>query len=283
MEKNPLADRLLEEYETMPPRLRAAARFVLEHPAEVAWMSMREQGRRAGVSHSTMIRLAAWLGLDSYDDLRAICAQMRRDPDGPRLRVAVATQQATAKEISMVTGVADSLTEQVKSLGSGISPKRLLAAANILAEARGLFCFGMHSGEMIARHFVHLASQVGKNTALISMVPESGTDIPHRPQDGDAMLVVSFAPHSPVTSKLARQMMDRGVAIVAVTDGKASTLQRIARENIIVPTKLHSCFPSATTALAATEFLAALTAEKMNANAGRTRGQREAELAILEG
>ncbi|WP_244421571.1 MurR/RpiR family transcriptional regulator [Allomesorhizobium alhagi] len=66
MEKGPLADLLLERFENMPPQLRVAARFVLDHPKDVALMSMREQARQAGVSQNTMMRLARWLGLEGY-------------------------------------------------------------------------------------------------------------------------------------------------------------------------------------------------------------------------
>ena len=81
MKKGPMTDMLVEELEAMPPQLKAAARFVLEQPTDVALMSMREQARRAGVSHTTMVRLAAWLGLDSYEELRAAYAEALRAPE----------------------------------------------------------------------------------------------------------------------------------------------------------------------------------------------------------
>lgn len=42
MKKGPLSDLLVERFETMPPQLQRAARFVLDHPQDVALMSMRE-------------------------------------------------------------------------------------------------------------------------------------------------------------------------------------------------------------------------------------------------
>lgn len=267
MGKNPLADLLLEEFDAMPPRLRTAARFVLEHPTEVAWMSMREQGRRAGVSHSTMIRLAAWLGLDSYDDLRAICAQAWRESGSIRYKSVDSRQPEIGKSNSAVAGVAHSLTAHMTSLGCAPSAEQLLAAAGVLAAARRLFCFGMHSSEMIARHFAEVISRLDKHATMIKLAPENGTDATPGAGAGDAMLVANFAPYSRATDKLARQMTRRGVAIVAITDSETSSLQRVARSGIVVPTNAHALFPSMTTAVAATEILAALTAQKMIAKA----------------
>ncbi|NKC52074.1 MurR/RpiR family transcriptional regulator [Ochrobactrum cytisi] len=66
------SERLTEQLDTMPKGLRTAARFVLSHPVDVALSSMRRQAKQVGVSHSTMVRPAEWMGLDGYDALRAI-------------------------------------------------------------------------------------------------------------------------------------------------------------------------------------------------------------------
>ena len=45
---------LLEEitagFDDLPPQLKEAARWVIDHPADVALLSMREQARRAGIA-----------------------------------------------------------------------------------------------------------------------------------------------------------------------------------------------------------------------------------------
>ncbi|TIV11494.1 MAG: MurR/RpiR family transcriptional regulator, partial [Mesorhizobium sp.] len=74
-----MAELLVERFENMPPQLRVAARFVLDHPKDVALMSMREQAHQAGVSHSTMMRLARWLGLEGYEDMRSLYARALRE------------------------------------------------------------------------------------------------------------------------------------------------------------------------------------------------------------
>ena len=65
-----LAERILNVFAGMPPRLQAAARFVLDQPQDVALLTMREQARRAGVPPATMTRLAQRLGLSGYEELR---------------------------------------------------------------------------------------------------------------------------------------------------------------------------------------------------------------------
>ena len=70
--------RLLEAYQAMPRQLRAAAQWVLDNPRDVALLTMREQARRAGVTPASMTRLAQRMGLDGYEDLRALHAESLR-------------------------------------------------------------------------------------------------------------------------------------------------------------------------------------------------------------
>src|SRR5215813_850275 len=57
-------------YETLSPRVRKAARYVQKHPAEVAIYPLRQIAAEAGVSATTLVRLAADLGFATYNEFR---------------------------------------------------------------------------------------------------------------------------------------------------------------------------------------------------------------------
>src|SRR5215470_15834162 len=78
MDAGPLTDRLVASFDAMPGQLRAAARYVLERPRDVALLSMREQARQAGVQPATMTRLAQRLGFDGYESIRGLYADAIR-------------------------------------------------------------------------------------------------------------------------------------------------------------------------------------------------------------
>ena len=74
-----LAGEIVRGFDAMPAQIRAAARYVLENPRDVALLSMREQARRAGVQPATMMRLARQLGFDGYEALRELHADTLRE------------------------------------------------------------------------------------------------------------------------------------------------------------------------------------------------------------
>ena len=284
MEKGPLAELLVERYEAMPPQLRVAARFVLDHPQDVALMSMREQANQAGVSHSTMMRLARWLGLDGYEDMRSLYAKAMRQPgslSGTSARL-LETRPAGDGNFSTVGIVADMLAAQIASLGEYGNATQFIAAANVLAGSRKLFGLGLRSEQAVAQHFAHTLSFLGREVRLLDASGAMGIDALRGAGEGDAALAVSLAPYSRATIEAARQAAERRVAVVAITDSSVSPLARMARESIIVTTGSQSYFRSMAPALAATEILAALIAAKSGANAEATAREVEEELAALD-
>ena len=279
MEQGRLAELLEAEFETMPPQLQTAARFVLDHPTEVALMSMRELGRRVGVSHTTMARLATWLGLDSYDELRTVYARAVRAQDRRLHDFGDTGRPAAGGGSSGFGRVANTLIAQVASLGDAVSAKQLSAMAGLLADSRRLFCFGPRSAQTVARHFALLMAQLGKPVAVLDPVTEADTI--HRAGMGDAVLAIDFAPHGQATSAFVQQLSRRGIAVAAITDSKTSPLARFARETIVVSTNSQSFFPTMAPALSVAEILAALTADETGANVDELRRREEQHVAAI--
>lgn len=281
MEKGPLAELLVERFENMPPQLRVAARFVLDHPKDVALMSMREQAHQAGVSHSTMMRLARWLGLDGYEDMRSLYARA--------LRETIAGEPARKGRrgdpgYSAAGVVADTLAAQISSLGEYGNAMQFVAAAGLLARSRNLFALGSRSAYPVASHFVHIMSFVAGGDSKVTLVGEmggQGLDALQHAGRGDVLLAVGMAPYERTTIDVARQAARQGVGVVAITDSSVSPLTRIARETIIVTSNSQSFFRSMAPAFAAVEILAALTAVQSETNAAERVKQSEEQLAAF--
>ncbi|MDX8496135.1 MurR/RpiR family transcriptional regulator [Mesorhizobium sp. VK22B] len=278
-----MAELLVERFENMPPQLRVAARFVLDHPKDVALMSMREQAHQAGVSHSTMMRLARWLGLDGYEDMRSLYARaLRETAAGGPARQGVEKEGASGFSTAGV--VADSIAAQISSLGEYGSAMQFVAAADLVARSSNLFGLGLRSACPVASHFVQVMSFLagnGRKVTLVGDMAGQGLDALRLAGDGDVLLAVGMAPYDRTTIEVARQAARQRVGVVAITDSSVSPLTRIAQETIIVTSSSQSFFRSMAPAFAAVEILAALTATRSEANAAERVRQSEEQLAAF--
>src|SRR6185436_19298111 len=62
--------RIRNGFDALTPELQRAAQWVVDHPGETGFLSMRQQAKSAGVSAPTMVRLARALGFSDYASLR---------------------------------------------------------------------------------------------------------------------------------------------------------------------------------------------------------------------
>src|ERR1700740_764952 len=147
MAGGPLAQPIVDAFDTLPPRLQLAARYILDRPDDVALLSMREQARHAGVPPATMTRLAKRLGLEGYDEVRALYAGAVRDGTlgfAGKAGLQVETQKLRGDR-ALGAARAVSLTPQPARLAETPPPARLADAAGRLYQARRIYCLGLRS------------------------------------------------------------------------------------------------------------------------------------------
>src|SRR5687767_13438623 len=109
-----LHERITSEYEALPKRLQTVARWVLEHPKDVALLSTREQARRVGVPPATMTRFAQRLGFPGHDAIRQAHAEhVRRQDfagDFSRKAEAMAARRRARGEAGLAQEVIDAMS-----------------------------------------------------------------------------------------------------------------------------------------------------------------------------
>ncbi|MEA9391903.1 MurR/RpiR family transcriptional regulator [Acerihabitans sp. TG2] len=263
MEQLELCQAIKAQYESLPKQVRQAASFVLDHPQEVAMMSMREQARLAGVPPSTMTRLAKRLGLSGYDALRAAfvnTVRARGSEYGSRVPALMAMKMKVG-EISLLTALADTTTSHIQAMCQGDNLASIVRAAHTLANARDIYCLGLRSSFPVAFHFSHIASYFKNNVHLVEGAGESGImSLMSSMGQKDALLVCSLSPYSRRSVALTRYLSQQKVKIVAITDNASSPVGRLAGETILVKKKTTAFFDTLTPAFLVSELLVALLA-----------------------
>jgi DNA-binding MurR/RpiR family transcriptional regulator len=259
----PLHADLVAAFDRIPRQLQAAARWALDHPQDVALLTVREQAKRAGVVPATMTRLAQRLGFDGYDAVRELYAEnLRRRASSvfsPKAEALVARRKLTG-EASLAHDLVDTLVHQLAGLAGPAALGRLAAAVEVLAKARQVFVLGQRSCYPVAFHFAYVFGLAGGAVRLLDGPGGTGSDALRAGRKGDALVAISVRPYTRTTVEITRYAVRRGLAVVAITDSAVSPLARAASAAIIVPTESPSFFHTMTPAFAIVEALAALLA-----------------------
>ena len=262
MEHGPLAGQIVEAYDGMSAQLQAAARYVLDHPRDVALLSMREQARQAGVQPATMTRLAKNLGLDGYDAIREAYASALRAGDiGFAGKAgAQALTQKLKGDHALAGEVLASMSRQIAGLMEEAPLDRIVTAANRLASARRVYCLGLRSSHPAAWHFHYILSLIGEKSIILDGIGGTGSDMIGRATEQDVLFVVSVLPYTRATIEIAEYAHSRGIPVVAITDSEVAPLAKLSEAAVIIPTDSPSFFHTMAPAFAVAEVLATLVA-----------------------
>jgi DNA-binding MurR/RpiR family transcriptional regulator len=283
MDASPLTERIVAAYETMSAQLQTAARYVLDHPRDVALLSMREQARQAGVQPATMTRFAKHLGLSGYEEVREIHAEAVRGGDlgfASKAGVQVISQKLKGEK-ALAAEMLRSLGHQIERLASEDGLDRLTAAAELLASARRIYCLGLRSSHSVAWHLHYVLSLMSERSINLDGIAGTGADPLRNATERDVLLVASVFPYTRLTIELAEYASERGIPVVAITDSEVAPLAQIAQRVVFVPTDSPSFFHAMSPAFAVAEVLSALVAGRAGEDALAALSHADQHMSVL--
>lgn len=266
MDARHLASRITAGFAQLPPQLQAAARFVLDHPEDVALLSMREQARRAGVPPVTMTRLARQLGFADYAAFRDLHARALRRPAPAAGFSARAGQmqrrQRAGGDAALTTEIGRTMARHLAAFGAGDGADTLQAAARLIGGSRRVYFLGLRSCYAVAFQAAYVYGLFRENGLLLDGPGDTGVDALRHSGKGDVLLAISVAPYTTAAVERVTYAAGRGVDIVAITDSAASPVAVPAAAAVLVPTETPSFFHTVTPAFVAAETLIALVAAR---------------------
>ncbi|MEL4374660.1 MurR/RpiR family transcriptional regulator [Brucella cytisi] len=240
---------LRSQLNEMTPQVQTAARFILERPQDVMLLSMRELASAAGVSHSTIMRLSEWLGLDGYAALRQIFISSFREG------AVVATTDSSTPEKSGEEGKAPALiASSIKDLAADKAQSQLAEATGQLMKARKIVVVGSAQETPVIGHARQLFQALGSRVQTPDQFQAADAT-----EEGVCLLVISLRPHGPKPKDAVRLARRLGVPSLAITDSPNALVAKMADISVIFrPASIALNIPSLTPAIAAIEAITSI-------------------------
>lgn len=280
-DNEPLRQLLLDHLEAMSPRLRQAAQHLIDHPQDIALLSMRRLAQDAGVPPATMTRLAQFVGEDGFEALRnAQIAAMRSSETG---LVAHATPIDGPENgaNTLITKQLASVADLAAHLANGTTISAIKNAAVLLSKARRLHVLGGRSCHSIAWQFRYVMGLLGRDVVLLDGPAGTGADALLQADKDDALLVISVSPYTSHSRQIAQYAARAGLTVIALTDSPASPLIRHARHSIICPVGRAGFFHSLVPLMAVADMLSTLIAADAPEEALAALSRADTQFAAL--
>lgn len=247
------ADRLTWVYAKLSPQLKKCAAYILEHPSEVATLSMRQVAANADVPWSTLTRLAHAAGFGAYSELRDVYRASINNASAARPHRAGQLQTAIGEsDIGYTLNIFQRVTLlNISTLFDDIDTDALDRAARALTAARSVLVAGTQESHSLANYFHCVAAMGFRNWHLVTRHNGEYTHLFESVTGADVFVGISFEPWAAETIRVARHARERGARVIGITDRRTSPLASCSHDILLVPIQSPSFFQSyvATTAL----------------------------------
>jgi len=273
---SPLSE-LCSALPSLPSRLQQVGRFVAANDYDATTRSMRELASVAGADPASFTRLAKAIGYSGWDELRAALTEARRpEQSSPFSGRAKGRRAGPNPEMSLIS---DKLEAEAAGLAR-ISPGAVAGAAKALHGARRIWIAGFRSCRSVAELLNYQLRLFRPDS--VQLVGGSG------PEDldlgafrnGDAVVVIGFAPYSTASVLSARAAHTSGATLIAIADKVAAPMAEGADHLLQFEAAASpGFFPSLTGAIAIAQSLAAATFMLGGVGAKRRLEETEARLA----
>ncbi|MBS2962155.1 MurR/RpiR family transcriptional regulator [Actinocrinis puniceicyclus] len=196
----------------LSPAQRRIGQFLIDHLAEVVFMSSVDLAERVGVSQPSVTRFAAALGFSGYPALRdalkgIVLGSVGESPEEVRrneFQAAIAAEQANLAALQRLAAV----------------PDRLIETGRLLADSTPLAVLGLRLSQPVAHYFAYSAQRVHPDVRLVGSAGTAADDALLQARQAGARWLVAF-----VLPRYAREALTAiqharalGLKILLVTD-----------------------------------------------------------------
>ncbi|MFC0386120.1 MurR/RpiR family transcriptional regulator [Muricoccus vinaceus] len=221
-----LLDELQRRHAGLSPRLRQAARHILDHPNQAALSTVTELSTAAGVQPSALIRLAQAIGFSGFSEMQKVLqsALAAASPSyGERVhQLRAAGAETGAMGLLRQAGALNQLSLQ--NLLDTVDPAALDRAIALLVKAPLVHVVGQRRSHPVAGYIAYGLTRSGKVARLMAGAAGMLRDEAETMRPGDALVVISLHPYSADAVETAAWAASHGVSVVALSDGPLSPL-----------------------------------------------------------
>lgn len=253
-----LLKRMSDDFEALPPQLRQAAKYVIDHPTDVAMNSMRAMAARAEVAPSTMLRLVRWLDFDTYEEFRHLFQEGVRGRGGFPERAQ--TLQRLAEEGRggrLAAAMGSAALANIDLAFSDIDVADVEASARLLANAQSTYVIGVRSAFSLAHYFQYVARMVLARPPLLCGGTGVALDELAGVSKRDVVVAMGFHPYAQETVEATRFAVEQGASLISITDQRSSPLAQKATHVLLASSETPQFFPSMVAASAIIELILA--------------------------
>ncbi|MBM3636642.1 MAG: MurR/RpiR family transcriptional regulator [Alphaproteobacteria bacterium] len=221
-----LKDRLANEGEALPRRLKQVTAALLKNPDDIALSTAAQLAEKMDVQPSTLVRFAQVLGFRGFSELQLLFRnRTRKSTVDHRARLKTLTQKGTAKLFDEFAEATIASFEQARHT---LDPEKIDAAVQSIADADTIYLIASGRTFPAATYAAYSFAALGIKAVLVDQIGGMGKTQLATASSADAVFAISFSPYASETLHLIDVARMGQTPIIAITDHVMSPLVPVA-------------------------------------------------------
>lgn len=235
--------RINEHYSKMSKGQKAISAFIYDHYDQAVFMTAAKLGETVGVSESTVVRYAMFIGYNGYPEFQRDLEDWVQNKINSVQKIGAKYGKSTQSEI--LASVLEADIEKLQDTIHSLDPVAFETAVDIILEAKNVYVMGVRSCEPLADFLHFYLNMIRGNVILLKTTSVSETfEQMIRIDEQDAMIGISFPRYSMRTLKAMEFANDRNAKVIAVTDSVHSPMNLYSSCNLFARSDMVSIVDS---------------------------------------
>ena len=235
--------RINEHYGKMSKGQKAISAFIYDHYDQAVFMTAAKLGETVGVSESTVVRYAMFIGYNGYPEFQRDLEDWVQNKINSVQKIGAKYGKSTQSEI--LTSVLEADIEKLQDTIHNMDPVAFETAVDIILEARNIYVMGVRSCEPLADFLHFYLNMVRGNVYLLKTTSMSETfEQMLRIDEQDAMIGISFPRYSMRTLKAMEFANDKNAKVITITDSIHSPMNLYSSCNLLARSDMVSIVDS---------------------------------------
>ena len=241
--QNELLARLDEKYPKLSKGQRRLTDYIRQNYDKAAFLTAAKMGEAVGVSESTVVRFATYLGYKGYPEFQKALGEMVRTKLNSIQRMEVTYGRITQSEI--LTNVLHSDIEKIKLTMESIDQQAFEMAVDTIINAKKIYIVGIRSCAPLASFLAFYLNLIFDNVVTVNANGSSDIFEQIIHVDEEAVVIgISFPRYSMRTLKALEFASNRKAKVITLTDSVHSPMTLYSSCNLIARSDMASIVDS---------------------------------------
>ena len=242
-QEHDIITRMNEKYIKMSKGHKAIASYISDHYEQAVFMTAAKLGDTVGVSESTVVRFASYVGYSGYPEFQKDLEEWVQNKINSVQKIDAKYGRSTQSEI--LTSVLNADIEKITDTIDNLDPAAFETAVSIILEAKNIYIMGIRSCAPLADFLHFYLNMIRGNVILLRSTSVSETfEQMIRIDEKDAMIGISFPRYSMRTLKAMEFANDRNAKVIAITDTVHSPMNLYSSCNLLARSDMVSIVDS---------------------------------------